>query len=445
LTGKPTRQLSLFDAACIIVGIVIGAGIYETTPAIAGSVTTPVWLMLFWLIGGLLTLSGALCYAEIITRHPQEGGDYVFLNKAYGRKAGFLFAWSGYWVVRPANIGAVSFIFARYANDILPLNSGGYDLMIYAVAAVITFTAVNIMGVRTGKWSQNILTVLTVVGLLIVIAAGLLISLPSLPAMTGNGLTAGSNYYLALILVLFTYGGWSNIAYVAAEVRQPQKNILRSLALGILLITAIYILVNLAFINVLGLQGMVESKSVASDMIRTVAGEPGALLISLLICITCLGNVNGMLLTESRIYYALGREDRHYRFLGTWSQQLDSPVWSLTLQAAITLTMIVLLGGDENAFERLVVLSAPLFWLFILMVSISLFLFRYRDETTMNTIYSVPLYPWLPAVFVLANLFLLYASLAYAWQQGYPEVIWIGIVLITGILASFRQPGPERV
>ncbi|MEX2524146.1 MAG: amino acid permease [Gammaproteobacteria bacterium] len=444
MTGKPTRQLSLFDAVCIIVGIVIGAGIYETTPAIAGSVTTPAWLMLFWLLGGLLSLIGALCYAEVITRYPEEGGDYVFLNKAYGKRMGFLFAWSGFWVVRPANIGAVSFIFARYATDILPLNSDGHDFMIYAAAAVITFTAANILGVQTGKWSQNILTVLTVVGLLIVITAGLIINVPSLPAIAGDGLAPGSNYYLALILVLFTYGGWSNIAYVAAEVKQPRKNILRSLIIGVTGITLIYILVNLAFINVLGLEGMAESSSAASDMIRAVSGETGALLISLLICITCLGNVNGMLLTESRIYYALGRDNRFYGFLGTWSPRLDSPIWSLTLQAAITLAMIVLLGGDERAFERLVVLSAPLFWFFVLLVSLSLFLFRFRHGETI-TGYRVPFYPWLPAAFCLSNLFLLYASLAYAWQQGYPEVIWIGIVLITGILASLWQPRSKKI
>ncbi len=439
MTGNPTRQLTLFDAVCIIVGIVIGAGIYETTPAIAGSVTTPAWLMLFWLLGGLLSLIGALCYAEIITTWPEEGGDYVFLNKAYGRKMGFLFAWSGFWVVRPANIGAVSYIFARYATDIVPLGSGGYDFMLYAAGAVITFTAANILGVRTGKWSQNILTALTVTGLLTVVAAGLLFSTPSLPEVDVDTLPPGSDYYLALILVLFTYGGWSNIAYVAAEVRRPQTNILRSLITGVAVITCTYILVNLAFINVLGLEGMTASQSVASDMIRAIGGETGALLISLLICVTCLGNINGMLLTESRIYYALGRENRLYGFLGTWSPHLDSPVWSLTLQAGITLAMIVTLGGDGNAFERLVVLSAPLFWFFVLLVGLSLFVFRFRNRPD-HPVYRVPLYPWLPAAFCLSNAFLLYASLAYAWQQGYSEIIWIGIVLITGIIASFWQP-----
>lgn len=438
MSSRPTRQLNLFDAVCIIVGIVIGAGIYETTPAIANAVTTPAWLMVFWVLGGLLSLIGALCYAEITTTYPEEGGDYIFLNRAYGPRMGFLFAWSAFWVVRPANIGAVAFIFARYATDILPLDSSGHDFMLYAMAAVIAFTAANVLGVRTGKWTQNILTTLTVTGLLAVIAAGLFISMPSLPEAAGDGLAPGSDYYLALILVLFTYGGWSNIAYVAAEVRRPQENILRSLLISVAVITLIYILVNLAFINILGLEGMTASKSAASDMIRAVAGETGALLISVLICITCLGNINGMLLTESRIYYALGRINPYYGFLGTWSRRLDSPVWSLTLQATITLVMIVALGGDENAFQRLVVLSAPLFWFFVLLVSVALFIFRYRDPQS-QTAYRVPLYPWLPIVFILSNLFILYASLSYAWQQRYPEVIWIGIVLITGIVASFWQ------
>jgi amino acid transporter len=432
--------LSLFDAVCIIVGIVIGAGIYETTPAIAGALGSPLWMLLFWILGGLLSLVGALCYAELSSTWPEAGGDYVFLNRAYGSRIGFLFAWTGFWVVRPANIGAVSYIFARYAADILPLHSG-QDFLVYAAAAVLVLSGANILGVQTGKWTQNLLTTLTVVGLLLVIAVGLYAG-SAAPATPGAPPIGGSNYYLALILVLFSYGGWSNIAYVAAEVRRPDRNILRALVIGVALIGLLYILVNLAFLRVLGLEGMIASGSVASDMLRAVAGAGAGLFISALICITCLGNINGMLLTESRIYYALGRDNRALGFLGTWSPHLDSPVWSLTLQGAISLAMIILLGGDD-AFERLVVLSAPLFWLFVLLVSLSLFRFRRRGAAAAGA-YRVPLYPWLPLLFVASNLFILYASLAYAWQQRYPEVAWIAVVLITGILASFYRPGPPR-
>lgn len=441
--GKPRQQLTLFDATCIIVGIVIGAGIYETTPLIAGAVATPHWLILIWLLGGLLSLIGALCYAELATHYPEEGGDYVFLTRAYGRRMGFLFAWAGFWLVRPANIGAIAFIFAHYAQQIVALPATGNEFMIYAGATVIILTLFNITGVQSGKWTQNVLTAAKVLGLLLVIAVGLLIVVPPEPAVTDQRLLPESNFYLALILVLFTYGGWSNISYVAAEVIHPRKNILRSLIIGTVSITGIYLLVNLAFLRTLGLDGMSASPANASDMVQITFGETGILLISLLICITCLGNINGMIFTEARIYYALGKEHRPYRLLGTWNSRLDAPVWSLTLQAIITLVLIAALGTNGNAFERLVVFSAPLHWFFFLLVAAALFILRARRGQARSG-FNVPGYPWLPLVFCLSTLFMLYASIAYAWDRHYTEFWWIVMVMGLGILASLYDPPAQE-
>ena len=440
--GQPRPQLTLLDATCIIVGIVIGAGIYETTPLIAGAVTTPMWLILIWLLGGLLSLIGALCYTELTTHYPEEGGDYIFLTKAYGRRMGFLFAWAGFWLVRPANIGAIAFIFAHYAQQIVPLHGGGNEFTIYAGAAVIVLTLFNITGVQSGKWTQNVLTAAKVLGLLLVIAVGLLIVVPPEPAVIDQRLLPESNFYLALILVLFTYGGWSNISYVAAEVIHPRENLLRSLVIGTVLITCIYTVVNLAFLRTLGMDGMSTSSAIASDMVEIAFGETGILFISLLICITCLGNINGMIFTEARIYYALGKVYRPYRLLGVWNSRLDAPVWSLTLQAIITLVLIAALGTNGNAFERLVVFSAPLHWFFFLLVAVALFILRGKREPARSG-FNVPGYPWLPLVFCLSTLFMLYASIAYAWDRHYTEFWWIVMVMGLGILASLYDP-PAR-
>ncbi len=442
-TAKPKQQLTLFDATCIIVGIVIGAGIYETTPLIAKSVTAPSWLILIWLLGGLLSLIGALCYAELATRYPEEGGDYVFLSRAYGRRMGFLFAWAGFWLVRPANIGAIAFIFAHYAQEIVPLQTGGNEFIIYAISAVVLLTLVNIIGVQSGKWAQNILTIVKVLGLLMIIVAGLLFTVPVEPRVTDHQFHPESNFYLAMILVLFTYGGWSNISYVAAEVIQPAKNIIRSLVIGTILIICIYVVINLTFLRTLGLEGMSISSSIASDMVRISFGEMGALLISLLICITCLGNINGMILTGARIYYAMGQEHHLYRLLGIWNIRLDAPVWSLTFQAVVAIILIVSLGANENAFERLVVFSAPLHWFFFMMVGIALFVLRQKNIHSYSG-FKVPWYPWLPIIFCLSTLFMLYASLSYAWGQRHPEVWWIIVIMALGILASHYDPPPKK-
>jgi amino acid transporter len=437
--GRPRQQLTFYDALSIIIGIVIGAGIYETTPLIAKSIAQPVWLIGIWIIGGIISLVGALCYAELATTYPEEGGDYVFLTRAYGRKTGFLFAWAGFWLIKPANIGAIAFIFARYAQQVFPLQLGGNEFIAYSIAAIVLLTILNINGVQTGKWIQNMLTLAKVLGLLMIIVIGLLFVVPVTETIRQESISQDTDIYLAMILVLFTYGGWSNLTYVSAEVIEPQKNILRSLITGTCLVTLIYIVINFAFLHALGIHGMMNSQSIASDVVRLSFGEPGAMVISVLICITCLGNINGMIFTNARVYYAMGQEHQLYSWLGHWNLQLDSPVRSLTLQAIITLAMVIVMGANGDAFERLVVFSAPLHWFFFLMVGFALFILR-RKQTVTKGSYKVPFYPWLPIVFCLSTGFLLFASLSYAYSQAHPEAYVIIAVMIIGIVASLYDP-----
>lgn len=388
-----------------------------------------------WLAGGVISLIGALCYTELATRYPHEGGDYVFLTRAYGKKMGFLFAWAGFWIIKPANIGAIAFIFARYAQQIWPLDLGEYAFLAYAVAAIVLLTLINISGVRIGKWTQNLLTVAKVLGLLMIVVIGLFIVTPAIEDRQPASPLHDTDIYLAMILVLFTYGGWSNISYVAGEVVHPQKNILRSLMSGIGMILLIYLAIILAFLNALGVQGMINSQSIASDVMQLVFGEAGAVVISFLICITCLGNINGMIFTNARVYYAMGQEHSLYAWLGHWNKRMDSPVRSLTCQAIITLALVVVIGSHHDAFARLVVLSAPLHWFFFLLSGMTLFIFR-RRQTGQENHYKVPLYPWLPIVFCLSTGLMLFASLSYAFTQRHPEVWFILAMMILGLIAS---------
>lgn len=438
-SGRPRQQLTFYDALSIIIGIVIGAGIYETTPLIAKSMAQPVWLIGIWITGGIISLIGALCYAELSTTYPEEGGDYIFLTRAYGGKTGFLFAWAGFWLIKPANIGAIAFIFARYAQQVLPLQLDGNEFIAYAGGAVVLLTIFNINGVQTGKWIQNLLTLVKVLGLLMITVISLLFVVPVSDTTGQVSTSQDTDIYLAMILVLFTYGGWSSISYVAAEVIEPQKNILRSLITGTCFVTLIYVVINFAFLHALGIHGMMNSQSIASDVIRLSFGEPGAMVISVLICITCLGNINGMIFTNARVYYAMGQEHQLYSWLGHWNGKLDSPVRSLTLQAIITLAMVILMGANEGAFERLVLFSAPLHWFFFLMVAIALFILR-RKKTVTKGSYKVPFYPWLPIVFCLSTGFLLFASLSYAYSQRHPEAYVIIAVMLIGIVASLYDP-----
>lgn len=181
----PRRELSLFDSTCIIVGIIIAAGIYRSSPDVARLTPNAMWLLGLWLLGGALSLIGALCYAELATAYPQEGGDYVYLTRAFGRRMGFLFAWSQLWIVRPGSIGAMAYAFAEYANRIWPRAEGGraaYVLVLYAAASIVVLTAVNLLGVREGKWTQNVLTAAKVAGLTAIVAVGFLCVAPVVAA-----------------------------------------------------------------------------------------------------------------------------------------------------------------------------------------------------------------------------------------------------------------------
>ena len=248
-----------------------------------------------WVLGGLLALVGAFCYAELATAYPRDGGDYLYLTRGLGRKTGFLFAWAQFWIVRPGNIGALAYVFADYANRLWPLGQGKPALVAYAAASVVVLTGINVLGVREGKWTQNLLTAVKVLGLAAVVVAGFCFAAPAAPTKV-HALPAETNLYLAMIFVMFAYGGWAEMAFVAAEVRNPQKNILRALLLGTAAVTLIYVLINLAFLHALGLAGMQE-KGVAAKVMPIAMGPWGQRLISLLICISALGAINGTIFT----------------------------------------------------------------------------------------------------------------------------------------------------
>ena len=264
-------------------------------------------------LGGAITLIGAFCYAELATAYPREGGDYVFLTRGLGRRTGFLFAWSEFWIVRPGNIGAMAYVFARYASELLPLRGDSADLLIYALGSVALLTVINVLGVQTGKWTQNVLTTIKVAGLLAVFAVGMWLFAGQTPPPKPATPTWDGGFRLAMILVLFTYGGWNEMSYVAAEVRDPNRNILRALLLGTMAVTGVYLLVNIAFIGALGFQGVRDSKALASDVLRhsfwrsrRQSDQPADLH-------QLPGGDQRHDLHRARVYYALGTEHRLYR------------------------------------------------------------------------------------------------------------------------------------
>jgi len=436
----PRKELSLFDSTCIIVGIIIGVGIYETAPIVAASIGSWQGALGVWLAGGVLALTGALCYAELASAYPRDGGDYVYQSRAYGSWAGYLFGWSQLVVVRPADIALMSFVFARYAGIFFGLRQTGR--LFCAAGAVVVLTLINILGVREGKWTQNFLTIIKTLGLLGIITAGL--TAPGAPPLQerASAFTTGG-LQLTLILVLFTFGGWNEMAYVAAEVKAPQRNIVRALVIGTTGVTALYLLVNGAFLYALGYKGMSTSQAVAVDTVMKMFPGMAAKVIGILISISALGVINGLIFTGARISYALGAEHPTFRMLGGWNQRLGTPVSALAAQGCLSLAIIFLAGS----FVDTILYTAPAVWLFFLATGLSVFKLRIKEPRTPRP-YKVTGHPFTTGVFCVSCVFMLYSSISYALSRKPLGLLILACVILSGFFI-FRitegNRGPQRV
>lgn len=407
----PRPTLTVFDAVAMIVGIVIGVGIFKAPSIVAANAGTPAAFIALWVIGGAISLIGALCYAELGSSHPNAGGEYYFLSRAYGDWLGFLFAWARMTVIQTGAIAAIAFVFADYATAVLPL--GRHSSAFYAGLAVIGVTAVNIVGTTKSKWVQNVLTTALALAVLAVVAGGLGAG-PAAGAAAPAPATSGKWFSgLALIFVLLTYGGWNEAAYLTAEMRDTRHNIVRALLIGIIVITSLYVLLNLAYLNALGLSGMKESKAVAADLMRATWGEGGAWLLSIVVVSAALSTLNATVFTGARTNYALGRDYAIFSALGRWSEQAAAPVNALLVQGVIALALVLLASFTPDGFQTMVAYTAPAFWLFFMLTAISLFVLRRHVPVNADP-FRVPFYPVTPLLFVAACAFMLYSSFTYA-------------------------------
>jgi amino acid transporter len=419
--GAPKPALSLIDAIGLVVGVVIGAGIFETPALVASNLGNDFTIILFWILGGVISFIGALCFAELATAYPHVGGNYHYLHRTYGRSIAFLFAWARMTVVQTGSIALLAFVFGDYASQILPL--GSYSASIYAGFAIAGLTAINLVGLQPGKWTQNWLSIAKILGLVLVIVVGLAIATPGTPAVAEP---STPSWGMAMIFVLLSYGGWNEAAYISAEIRNPQRNMARSLLFSIAIISAIYVAINLAYLHGLSITGMVKSEAVAADLMRGAVGQSGAVFISVLIAITTLSALNATIFTGARTNYALGKDFSLFRFLGHWQEHSNTPAQALMLQSAIALLLIILGSITRKGFETMVDYTAPVFWFFFLLVGIALILLRIREPNRARP-FRVPLYPITPLLFCATCAYLLYSSLVYMEKGAIVGVIVVAL------------------
>ena len=441
MSTEARARLSLWDGVSVVVGIVVGVSLFKVPASVFGNVDGPWSGLGVWALGGLLSFVGALCYAELTAAWPESGGDYVYLSRAYGSWLGFLFGWAQLVAILTGSIGAMAYVFADYA---VALFRAG-DSTAIAAAAVVGVTACNLLGVTWGRRVQNALTLSKLVGLAGVLTVGTL-------AMARGGAPAqasvpahGGDVGFALVLVLYAYGGWSNAAFVASEVRDPQRNVPRVLMFGTGAIAALYLLVNAAYLGALGFEGLRAASAPAADVLAHGLGEAAGHAMSVLVMVSALGAIQGMVFTGARVYARTGRDHAAFHSLARWSPRAGVPARALCAQAAVSLLWIGGVGTQRGrdaldaalaavglsgmpwerfggGFDTLVAGTAPAFWLFMIATGAALFALRRREPAAPRP-FRVPGYPLTPLVFCASSVFMLEAALRYAGSLA-----WVGLL-----------------
>ncbi len=426
----PKPFLGTFDAVALIVGLVVGAGIFSFPSLVAANTGSGTAFILVWLIGGLISLVGALCYAELATTFPSAGGDYHFLKRAFGHRLSFLFAWARMSVIQTGSVAILAFIFGDYASQLYSL--GAFSPMIYAALVIAALTLINILGIQFGSGVQKLLTTLEIAGVVTIIIAGIFFAPANTVTASETAAPGSATYGLALVFVLLTFGGWNEAAYLSAEMRRGRTQIARALIIGISIITALYVLINLAYLNVLGMTGVAASSAVAGDVMRLTLGDGAAWVIGLMIAIAALTSANATIFTGARTNYALGRDFRTFRVLGQWNERAASPVNAFLIQGIIALALVGLSIFTREGVKSIIDYTAPVFWFFFLMVGISLFVLR-RKEPEAERPFRVPLYPIVPLIFCGTSLYLLYSSLMHT---GSGALVGIAVLVLGAIILA---------
>jgi basic amino acid/polyamine antiporter, APA family len=471
--ARTTATLGMWDAVSVIVGIIIGASIFRAPAEILGNIDDskyllPAWLIALglWALVGFLSFVGALCYAELATTYPTTGGDYGFISRAYGRWAGFMFAWSEMSIIRTGgSISAMAYVFSDYARRVIPFEAAGeWAGFAYAAVAVVLLTGANMLGLRVGKPLQHFLTSAKLIGLAAIIATGVLFFLwprSASDVVTASNPVVGYSPALAVaaVFIFYAYGGWNEAGYVAAELRDRQRSIVRSLVIGVGIVSIVYLAVNAAYLLALGVEPIRRSKVVAADVMALPLGNAGATAISILIMISALGAINGLLFTGSRLYATFGSRER----LFVWLRRREGSVpygalavqaffslalmslfelgryWKPPLAAACATVGIKLPGGfsrQAGGFEDVVAATAPVFWLFFLLTGCSLLVLRIRDRQAERP-FRVPLCPLTPLLFCASSSFMLYESTHHALTVGPGELLTVAAFVLLGVPLYF--------
>ena len=438
--AKILRLLHPLSAVALIVGIVIGAGIFKTPSLVAGISGDAGWALVLWIAGALISIVGALCYAELCTAYPNAGGDYHFLHRAFGRNISFIYGWSRATIINTGSIALLAFVFGDYMSTLIHL--GTYSSAIWALLIVVLLTAVNLAGIHASSAMQTWLTLIEIVGLLAVVVAGFWVDAPASGTIQWFAQApAPTQWGLCLVFVLLTFGGWNEAAYISADLKGGPRTMVWVILASMVTLTVIYLLVNTALLLGLGLSGLSQSKTAAGELLGLAFGPWAQKALGLFVAIAALTSINATMFVGARTNFAVGSDWKALRKLGQWQLDIGSPKQALLLQALISIGLIALGTQEADGFSAMVEFTAPVFWGFLFLVGLALLRLRQTDPDTTRP-FKVPLYPLLPLIFCAVCAWLTYSSVTYAISQ---KAIHVSMLLIaSGVLALLILSAREK-
>lgn len=400
------RQLGLWSAVGVVVGTTIGSGIFRVPSVVAADTGSVAGIVAVWVIGGVLSLFGALTLAELATLHPRSGGIYVFLREAYGARVAFLFGWTQLVLIRPSALGAIALIFAEYLGDFVPLDAAGIRGV--AIAVIVAVGLVNMRSVRWGAVFENATAGAKVLALVVLAVLALVVAGPRTPDVTQAAGVAWSAYGIALVAALWAYDGWADLTFMAGEVRDPVHTFPRALGVGVLAVVVVYLVVNAAYLRVLSVGEMAGSSLVAADVAQRIAGAAGSLVVSGLVVVSTLGALNGAMMTGPRVFFAMASDGLMPRAVAAVHRTHGTPWGSVALATLLGVAYV-----SVRSFEQLAGGFVLGIWPFYAL-AVGAVLLERRRAPARARVYGVPWYPVPPLLFLLAAVGILLAALLEA-------------------------------
>ena len=425
---KLSKSLSLYGLVMIVIGACIGSGIFLTPSQIANHLTLPGLILLVWMVGGLLSLSGALTYAELGGMFPKAGGVYVYLREAYGPMAGFLFGWAYFTVINTGTIAALAIAFTRYFTFLFPLESFGKMMTTIIVVSIVS--VINVFRVKLVEWFTNLFSGLKLLGIFAIILVGLIwgtssyltgSTAASLPSLSDTN--TYSAFGLALIGVLWSFSGWHHISYLSGEAKNAQKTVPLAMIIGTLVVTVVYLLANTSFMFLLPISQIAQSESVAAEAISTVIASGGT-IIAILIMVSTFGTALINTMVAPRIYYAMADDGVFFKSLATIHPEYKTPVNAIIAQAIWAIILVVIWGTFEAVITYVVFID----WIFFIFVAFSIFMFR-RNRKEQERTYKTIGYPFTPAVFIITSILFVLNTLINNPIYAGAGLVFLGIGL----------------